>query len=52
MGARQSLELLVPLSDRLATHATVELQLFYTLQELHHLLSELILLLFATVDAL
>lgn len=52
VGARQSLELLVPLPDWLATHATVELQLFYTLQELHHLLSELILLLPATVDAL
>lgn len=52
VGARQRLELLVPLPDCLATHATVELQLFYTLQELHHLLSELILLLPATVDAL
>lgn len=52
MGAGQSLELLVPLPNRLTTHATVELQLFYTLQELHHLLSELILLLPAAVDAL
>lgn len=50
VGARQSLELLIPLPDRLATHATVELQLFYALQELHDLLSELILLLPASVD--
>lgn len=49
--AGQGLQLLVPLSDRLPTHATVELQLFYTLQELHDLLSQLILLLLTAVDA-
>lgn len=49
--AGQGLQLLVPLSDRLPTHATVELQLFHALQELHHLLSQLILLLLTAVDA-
>lgn len=49
--AGQGLQLLVPLSDRLPTHATVELQLFHTLQELHHLLPQLILLLLTAVDA-
>lgn len=51
VGARQSLQLLVPVPDGLSTHAAVKLQLLDTLQELHHLLSELILLLQVSVDA-
>lgn len=35
---------MVPVPDGLSTHAAVELQLLDTLQELHHLLSELLLL--------
>lgn len=43
---------MVPVPDGLPTHAAVELQLLYTLEELHHLLSELRLLPLASIDAL
>lgn len=52
VGAGQRLQLLVPLPDGLAAHAAVELQLLHALQELHHLLPQLLLLLAAPVDPL
>lgn len=52
VGAGQGLQLLVLLPDGLSTHAAVELQFFHTLQELHHLLPQLLLLLLTAVDVL
>lgn len=44
VGTGQRLQFLVPVPNRLPAHATVELQLFHALQELHHLLPDLRLL--------
>lgn len=52
VGTGQGLQLLVPVPNGLSTHATVELQLLDTLQELHHLLSELLLLPPASINPL
>lgn len=52
VGTGQGLQLLVPVPNGLPTHATVELQLFHTLQELYHLLSELLFLTLASINAL
>lgn len=43
---------MVPVPDGLSTHAAVELQLLHTLQELHHLLPELLLLPPGTINPL
>lgn len=52
VGTGQGLQLLVPVPDGLSTHATVELQLLDALQELHHLLCELLLLPPASINPL
>ena len=44
MRAGQGLQLLVPLADGLAAHPAVELQLLHALQQLDHLLPELLAL--------
>lgn len=52
VGAGQGLEPAVLLPDGLATQATVELGVFHTLVEPHHVRAQLTLQPFAAVDAL